>query len=366
MGFTCGIVGLPNVGKSTLFNALTATANAEAANYPFCTIEPNSGRVSVPDPRLEVLAGLAKSAQTVPTFLEFVDIAGLVRGASKGEGLGNQFLGHIRETDAICHVLRCFEDDDITHVEGGVDPVRDAETVTTELILADLESVEKRLVNQQKRQRGGDKEAQRLVPLLEAVAKTLGDGLPARMTPLDEDGKTGLKELQLITAKPVLYIANVEEDAAATGNTLSARVEEMAAKEGAEVVVISAAIEAEVAQLSDPEEKKEFLETLGLAEPGLAKVIRAGYRLLNLITFFTAGPKESRAWTVRHGARAPEAAGVIHTDFERGFIRAETIAYEDYVTSGSEQAAKEAGKMRAEGRDYQVVDGDVFLFRFNV
>lgn len=365
MGFNCGIVGLPNVGKSTLFNALTETAAADAANYPFCTIEPNVGRVAVPDPRLDKIAALAKSAKIVPTMLEFVDIAGLVRGASTGEGLGNKFLANIREVDAIVHVLRCFEGD-ITHVEGSVDPIRDAETVETELMLADLESVERQLEAAVKRARGADKEARTRMRVLEPVAAGLRDGKPARTVDLPRELKPVMAQLQLLSGKPVLYAANVEEAAAATGNAYSERVASYAAERNAAVVVVSAAIEAELAQLSDPEEKQEFLESLGLDEPGLARVIRAGYQLLDLLTFFTAGPKEARAWTVRRGAKAPEAAGVIHSDFERGFIRAETISYADFIACGGEAGAKDAGKMRVEGRDYVVKDGDVFHFRFNV
>jgi GTP-binding protein YchF len=362
MGFNCGIVGLPNVGKSTLFNALTATAAAEAANYPFCTIEPNVGRVSVPDPRLELLARHGKSAKIIPTQLEFVDIAGLVRGASRGEGLGNQFLGHIREVDAIAHVLRCFEDSNVTHVEGSIDPIRDAETVETELLLADLDSIERRLQATQKKARGQDKEAKEQLGLMERVAPALREGRAARSLGLGAE----LRPLQLITAKPVLYVCNVEEASAAHGNGKSAQVAEFAAAQGAASVVISAAIEAEVAQLADEAEKREFLASLGLEETGLARVIRAGYGLLDLVTFFTVGPKETRAWTVHKGAKAPQAAGVIHTDFEKGFIRAETIAYDDFIAHGGEQGAKEAGRMRLEGADYVVQDGDVLHFRFNV
>jgi GTP-binding protein YchF len=365
MGFTCGIVGLPNVGKSTLFNALTATQAAEAANYPFCTIEPNIGRVSVPDPRLEVLAKIAGSAKIVPTQLEFVDIAGLVKGASKGEGLGNQFLANIRQVDAIVHVLRCFEGE-VTHVEGTVDPIRDAEIVDTELMLADLDSLEKRADAAAKKAKGGDKEAKALLDAMAPALEALRAGKPARTAKVAKELEPVFAQLQLLTAKPVLYCCNVEEAAAAEGNAHSAKVAAKAKAEGAEAVVISAAIEAEVAQLGEPEEKREFLASLGLSEPGLARVIRAGYKLLDLITFFTVGPKEARAWTVHRGAKAPEAAGVIHTDFERGFIRAETIAYEDYVACGGEQGAKEKGLMRAEGRDYVVKDGDIFHFRFNV
>jgi GTP-binding protein YchF len=366
MGFRCGIVGLPNVGKSTLFNALTATAAAAAANYPFCTIEPNVGRVPVPDARLDKLAELAKSAKIVPTQLEFVDIAGLVRGASKGEGLGNQFLGHIREVDAIAHVLRCFEGGDITHVEGSIDPIRDAETVETELMLSDMESLEKRLSNLQKKAKTGDKEAKAQLDLVEPALAALRDGKAARTVKVAPEQTETWRQLQLITAKPVLYVCNVEEGSADKGNSLSAKVAEMAAKQGATSVVISAAIEAEIAQLPTEAERQEFLSSLGLSETGLARVIRAGYGLLGLQTFFTAGPKEARAWTVRKGAKAPEAAGVIHSDFERGFIAAETIAYDDYVSLGGETQAKEAGKARTEGRDYPVKDGDVFLFRFHV
>ncbi|MDJ0609630.1 MAG: redox-regulated ATPase YchF [Kiloniellales bacterium] len=365
MGFNCGIVGLPNVGKSTLFNALTETAAAEAANYPFCTIEPNVGRVPVPDPRLSRLAELAKSAKVVPTVLEFVDIAGLVAGASKGEGLGNKFLANIREVDAVVHLLRCFEGE-VTHVEGSVDPIRDAEIVETELLLADLESVERQREAAVKRARGNDKEAKARLAVLEPVAEALQDGRPARAVELPREAQPVFRQLQLLTAKPLLYVANVEEAAAADGNAHSEKVRRKAEAEGAGFVVISASIEAEVAALGDEAEKQEFLETLGLEETGLARVIRAGYTLLDLITFFTVGPKEAHAWTVRRGAKAPEAAGAIHSDFERGFIRAETIAYEDFVACGGEQGAKDAGKMRVEGRDYQARDGDVFHFRFNV
>jgi GTP-binding protein YchF len=363
MGFKCGIVGLPNVGKSTLFNALTRTAAAQAANYPFCTIEPNTGEVAVPDPRLDKIAKMAKSAQIVPTRITFVDIAGLVRGASKGEGLGNQFLANIREVDAIVHVLRCFESGDITHVEGRVDPVADAETVETELMLSDLDSLERRVVPLRKKAAGGDRDAKLLLPVMESALQLLQSGKPARLVSVSSDDKPLLDGMMLLTAKPVLYVCNVDEASAATGNAFSAAVEAMAKRQGAKSVVISAAIEAEVAQLSD-EEELEFLETLGLHEPGLDRLIRAGYDLLGLITYFTAGPKETRAWTIAKGTKAPGAAGVIHSDFERGFIRAQTTAYEDYVTLG-EVGAKEAGKSRDEGKEYLVQDGDVMLFKFN-
>jgi ribosome-binding ATPase len=366
MGFNCGIVGLPNVGKSTLFNALTATQAAEAANYPFCTIEPNIGRVAVLDARLETLAAIAKSAKIVPTQLEFVDIAGLVRGASKGEGLGNQFLSHIRAVDAVAQVLRCFEDPNVTHVEGSVDPIRDVETIETELMLADLESLEKRRVAAEKRARGADKEAKAELDVIEPVLAALKDGKPARGVGVPDELKPVLKSLQLLSAKPVLYIANVEETAAATGNAQSQRVAQYAMAQGAQSVVISAAIEAEVAQLADAEERRAFLESLGLAEAGLARVIRAGYALLDLVTFFTVGPKEAHAWTVRKGAKAPEAAGAIHSDFEKGFIRAEIIGYDDYVACDGEQGAKDAGKLRIEGADYTVADGDILHIRFNL
>jgi GTP-binding protein YchF len=366
MGFNCGIVGLPNVGKSTLFNALTATAAAEAANYPFCTIEPNIGRVAVPDERLEICARLGKSAKIVPTQLEFVDIAGLVRGASRGEGLGNQFLGHIRAVDAIAHVLRCFEDGNVTHVEGSIDPIRDAETVETELLLADLDSLERRLVAAQKKARGDDREARAQLAVMEPVLAALREGKPARTVAVTPEQQPIFKGLQLLSAKPVLYVCNVEERAAAKGNAQSARVADFARAQGAASVVISAAIEAEVAQLADEAEKREFLHSLGLAEAGLARVIHAGYRLLDLITFFTVGPKEAHAWTVAQHTKAPQAAGVIHTDFEKGFIRAETISYADFVAHGGEQGAKEAGKMRLEGAEYVIQDGDILHFRFNV
>ena len=366
MGFNCGIVGLPNVGKSTLFNALTSTAQAEAANYPFCTIEPNVGRVPVPDDRLDVLAKLSKSENTVPTFLEIVDIAGLVRGASKGEGLGNQFLGHIRSVDAILEVLRCFEDPNVTHVEETVDPLRDAETIETELLLADLDSLERRIEPLRKRATGGDREIKAEVAVMEKVLEALRDGKPARTVSMTAEEMPIFRQLQLLTAKPVLYICNVDEDSAADGNAYSQAVMDKAQAEGAGAIVVSAAIESEVAQLGSMEERQDFLATLGLNEAGLDRLIGAGYALLDLVTFLTTGPKESRAWTVPRGATAPQAAGTIHTDFERGFICAEVIPYDDFVACGGEQAAKEAGKMRQEGRDYVVQDGDVILFRFNV
>ncbi len=366
MGFNCGIVGLPNVGKSTLFNALTQTAAAEAANYPFCTIEPNTGRVAVPDPRLAALASLANSKNVLPTYLEFVDIAGLVRGASMGEGLGNQFLANIREVDAIAHVLRCFDDGKITHVDGDIDPVRDATTVETELMLSDIESLERRITALIKKSRGGDKEAKSDLVLMEKLLAHISDGHPARSTKgLSNEEMARLPLLQLLTAKPVLYVCNVAEADASNGNAYCNLVAEMAAAEGAAFVVVSAAIESEIAQL-DEDDKHEFLCELGLEEAGLARLIRAGYSLLDLLTFFTVGPKEARAWTVAVGSSAPQAAGVIHTDFQRGFIRAETIAFDDYIACSGETGAKEAGKLRIEGSDYKVVDGDVFHFRFNV
>jgi len=366
MGFRCGIVGLPNVGKSTLFNALTETQAAQAANYPFCTIEPNVGQVAVPDERLDRIAAIAKSAKVVPTQLAFVDIAGLVKGASKGEGLGNQFLGNIREVDAIVHVLRCFEDDDIQHVANKVDPIADAEVVETELMLADLESLEKRVPAAAKRATGGDKEAKITASVLGQALELLREGKPARLTePKDEEEARLFRQAQLLTAKPVLYVCNVAEDEAATGNALSEAVFARAEAEGAQAVVVSAAIEAELVAMP-AEDRAEYLESLGLEESGLARVIRAGYTLLGLKTFFTAGPKEARAWTFPQGAKAPQAAGEIHSDFEKGFIRAETIAYEDYVTLGGEAAARDAGKLRQEGKEYLVQDGDVMLFKFNV
>ncbi len=364
MGFKTGIVGLPNVGKSTLFNALTRTAAAQAANFPFCTIEPNVGEVAVPDARLARLAEIAGSKQIIPARMTFVDIAGLVRGASKGEGLGNQFLANIRECDAIAHVLRCFEDEDVTHVEGRVDPVEDAQTIETELMLADMESIERRLQNITRKVRGGDKEAVQQERLLKAALEALNDGRPARSVEIAEDDRKAWAMLQLLTTKPILYVCNVAEEDAAQGNAHSARVAAMAAEQGAASVVISARIEEEISQL-EPEEATMFLEELGLAEAGLDRLIRAGYQLLHLETYFTVGPKEARAWTIHEGTRAPQAAGVIHGDFEKGFIRAETIAFDDFVTLGGEQAAKEAGKMRAEGKAYTVKDGDVLHFLFN-
>ena len=363
MGVKCGIVGLPNVGKSTLFNALTQTASAEAANYPFCTIEPNVGEVAVPDLRLDKLAAIATSAQIIPTRLTFVDIAGLVRGASKGEGLGNQFLAHIREVDAVAYVLRCFEDDDITHVEGRIDPAADADTVETELMLADLESLEKRRQTLEKKAKGNDKEAKATIALIDKALELLKEGRPARFAELSPDEEGPWKQLQLLTSKPVLYVCNVDEDAAVEGNSHSAGVRTRADEEGAGCVIISARIEAELAGLENAE-RAEFLESIGLKEPGLNRLIRAGYDLLGLQTYFTVGPKEARAWTIPAGTKAPQAAGVIHTDFEKGFIRAETIKYDDYVALNGEAGCKEAGKMRLEGKEYVVQDGDIMHFRF--
>jgi len=364
MGFKCGIVGLPNVGKSTLFNALTQTAAAQAANYPFCTIEPNVGEVAVPEPRLARLAEIAGSKEIIPARMNFVDIAGLVRGASKGEGLGNQFLANIREVDAIAFVLRCFEDDDVSHVEGRVDPIGDLETVETELMLADMESLEKRREGVEKKAKSGEKDAKAQLALIDVALSELREGRPARFAEVPAEARREWRMLQLLTAKPVLYIANVDEDAAATGNAHSERVLARAAEEGAPAVAISARIESELALL-DAEERAEYLAELGLEEPGLDRLIHAGYGLLDLQTYFTAGPKEARAWTIRKGWTAPKAAGVIHGDFEKGFIRAETISYDDYVALGGEQAAKDAGRMRLEGKDYVVREGDVMHFRFN-
>jgi GTP-binding protein YchF len=385
MGFRCGIVGLPNVGKSTLFNALTRTAAAQAANYPFCTIEPNTGEVAVPDPRLAKLAELGKSAEMVPTRLTFVDIAGLVRGASKGEGLGNQFLAHIREVEAIAHVVRCFEDADVVHVEGHIDPLADIETVETELMLADLESLERRIVPIEKRAKSGDRESAKALEPMQLALDFLREGKPARIAWIDDEHKPAFKALNLLTSKRVLYICNVDEASAATGNKYSRMVEHMVAEQEKHhgprpehatsaagawpkppgVVVISAAIEAEIAQLPE-HEQREYLEAVGLKEPGLDRLIRAGYELLDLVTFFTVGPKEAHAWTVARGTKAPQAAGVIHTDFEKGFIRAQTIAYDDFVAYGGEVGARDVGKARDEGKDYVVEDGDVMLFKFNV
>lgn len=363
MGFKCGIVGLPNVGKSTLFNALTQTAAAQAANYPFCTIEPNVGDVGVPDPRLDALADIAGSAQIIPTRLTFVDIAGLVRGASKGEGLGNQFLANIREVDAIAHVVRCFEDTDITHVEGKIDPVADIETIETELMLADLDSLEKRALGLEKRAKGGDKDSKEQLDLVNRCLVLLREGKPARLVERTAEEERNFRMLGLLSSKPVLYVCNVEEAAADKGNVFSDQVKLRAAEEGAKAVVISAKIESEIAVLPEAD-RRDYLEAVGLAEPGLNRVIRAGYELLDLVTYFTAGPKEARAWTITRGTRAPQAAGVIHTDFEKGFIRAETIAYDDYVGLKGEAGARDGGKLRLEGKEYVVRDGDVLHFRF--
>jgi GTP-binding protein YchF len=364
MGFKCGIVGLPNVGKSTLFNALTQTAAAQAANYPFCTIEPNVGDVAVPDPRLDDLSRIAGSKQIIPTRLTFVDIAGLVRGASKGEGLGNQFLANIRECDAIAHVVRCFDDGDVTHVEGGVDPIRDIETIETELMLADLDSLEKRVVAAEKKAKGGDKDAKELADLMNRCLVLLREGKPARLAKVAPEERLTFNGLGLLSSKPVLYVCNVEEASAAEGNAQSAKARARAEEEGEAAVVVSAKIESEIAVLPAGEQK-DYLEAVGLTEPGLNRVIRAGYDLLHLITYFTVGPKEARAWTIEKGTRAPAAAGVIHTDFEKGFIRAETIAFDDYVKLNGEAGARDAGRLRLEGKDYVVADGDVLHFRFN-
>ncbi len=369
MGFSCGIVGLPNVGKSTLFNALLAQQQAEAANYPFCTIEPNTGKVAVPDARLQQMAALANSATIIPTQLEFVDIAGLVRGASKGEGLGNKFLSHIREVDAIIYVLRCFVDDDVTHVEGSIAPMRDFHVVETELLLADLESLERRKTSLEKKLKQNDKEAISLMPLIEQALIMANDGIPLRVMvakSTDETEKKLIKSLNLLTTKPALVVCNVEEENAALGNDLSAQVQTECAPMNIATVIISARIEADIAMLENEEEKIEFLHEIGLKQTGLARIIENGYNILELLTFFTIGPKEARAWTVHKGAKAPEAAGSIHSDFEKGFIRAETIAYADYVACKGEAGAKEAGKFRLEGKDYTTQDGDVFHFRFNV
>ena len=363
MGFKCGIVGLPNVGTSTLFNALTKTASAEAANYPFCTIEPNVGEVGVPDPRLSALAAISKSAQIIPTRLTFVDIAGLVKGASRGEGLGNKFLSHIREVDAVAYVLRCFEDDDITHVANRIDPMADAEIVETELMLSDMESLERRLAPLEKKAKSGDKEAAAQVALMQLALAPLREGKPARAASVPEEDRAAFRALQLLTAKPVVYVCNVDEASAATGNSYSAAVEARAKAEGAATVVISAKIESELAGLAD-DEQQAFLAEMGLEEAGLNRLIRAGYALLDLVTFFTVGPKEARAWTIERGTKAPQGAGVIHTDFEKGFIRAETIAYADYIACKGEAGARDAGKMRLEGKEYVVQDGDVMHFRF--
>ena len=363
MGFKCGIVGLPNVGKSTLFNALTQTAAAQAANYPFCTIEPNVGDVAVPDARLTSLAAIAGSKEIIPTRLTFVDIAGLVRGASKGEGLGNQFLANIRETDAIAHVVRCFEDGDITHVEGKIDPLADIETIETELMLADLESLEKRMLAMEKKAKGGDKEAKETLDLMQRALKLLADGKPARTVERNKDEEKMFQGLGLLSSKPVLYVCNVEEASADKGNAFSDKVAAFAKASNARAVVVSAKIESEIAVLP-PDEQKEYLDAIDLSEPGLNRVIREGYALLGLVTYFTVGPKEARAWTITTGTKAPQAAGVIHTDFEKGFIRSETIAFDDYVTLKGEAGARDAGKFRLEGKEYVVADGDVLHFRF--
>ena len=363
MGFKCGIVGLPNVGKSTLFNALTQTAAAQAANYPFCTIEPNVGDVAVPDPRIEALAAIAGSKEIIPTRITFVDIAGIVRGASKGEGLGNQCLANIREVDAIAHVVRCFEDGDITHVEGKIDPLADIETIETELMLADLDSLEKRIVPLEKKAKSGDKDSKEQVDIMSRCLALLREGRPARLVERSTEEERTFRMLTLLTAKPVLYVCNVEEASAHDGNAFSARVMDYAKKEGAKAVVVSAQIESEIAVM-EAADQKDYLDAVGLDEPGLNRVIRAGYELLDLVTYFTVGPKEARAWTISKGTKGPAAAGVIHTDFEKGYIRAETIAYDDYIANKGEAGARDAGKFRLEGKEYVVADGDVLHFRF--
>lgn len=365
MGLKCGIVGLPNVGKSTLFNCLS-NAKAQSANFPFCTIEPNVGMITVPDERLNKLADIVKPQNLVPTSVEIVDIAGLVKGASKGEGLGNKFLANIRETDAILHVLRCFDDGNVVHVDGSVDPIRDKEIIDIELQLKDLETLQARIDKVAKAARTGDKEAAKLLEFYNRIKETLESGKSARTLDLDEKEGPLMKDLQLITSKPVLYVCNVDEQSVKSGNSYVERVRQAVADEDAEVIVIGAAIEAEIAELEDPEERALFLNDLGLEEPGVAKLIKAAYRLLNLQTYFTAGEKEVRAWTIRKGFTAPEAAGVIHSDFQKGFIRAEVMKFDDFVKLGSEQAVKEAGKMGVEGKEYVVQDGDIMHFRFNV
>ena len=365
MGFKCGIVGLPNVGKSTLFNALTETSSAEAANYPFCTIEPNSGIVSVPDKRLNLLSNLAKSQKIIPAQMQFVDIAGLVSGASKGEGLGNKFLAHIREVDAIIHVVRCFENTDITHVDNSINPLRDTETIDTELVLADLESLERQTQNLLKKAKSNDIDAKNDIVLMKKLSEFLSDGIPLRLAILSDEEMARIKTFNLLTSKPVLYACNVNEDDASDGNNFTKNIFDKAKTEKCDAIIISGSIESEIAMLEETE-KKEFLKDLNLKESGLNRLIRTGFSLLDLITFFTVGPKETRAWTIKNNSSAPEAAGIIHTDFQKGFIRAETISYDDYINFKSEQAAKDAGRMRVEGSDYIVKDGDVFHFRFNV